>query len=276
MRETFAAEAPEDRMPSSLDSPLRNLAIVMVGTRFPENVGMAVRACANMGCGGLTLAAPERWDVEKARPLATPKGMRRLEAVRVVDSLAVAVSDKVRVYGTTARTGGWRQSLLTPEQAAEELAPLLLEGCGVALVFGPEDRGLSNEEIETCQRLVTIPTSGDASSLNVAQAVLLLAYESRKAVLRSGGAARRPCDRNEGARRITQAERDLLYARLRETLIAIDFLRPDNPEYFLMPVRRFLGKSAIRRHEMDMLMGICRQVNRLAQKKHDSGADQPS
>lgn len=276
MRELYTDEAPGDWTPYALDSPLRHLDIVMVGTRFPENVGMAVRACANMGCGGLTLAAPERWDVEKARPLATPKGARRLEAVRVVDSLAAAVSDKVRVYGTTARTGGWRRNLLTPEQAAEELTPLLLEGCGVALVFGPEDRGLNNEEIETCQRLVTIPTSGDASSLNVAQAVLLLAYESRKAVLRAGEAARRPPDHGAGSRRITQAERDLLYARLRETLIAIDFLRPDNPEYFLMPVRRFLGRSAIRRHEMDMLMGICRQVNRLARMKNSSCADQSS
>ena len=258
-------------MPHLRDIPLAYLEIVMVGTRFPENVGMAVRACANMGCGGVILAAPERWDVEKARPLATAKGMQRLEAVRVVDSLSAAVRDKVRVYGTTARTGGWRQSVLTPEQAAEELAPLLLEDCPTALVFGPEDRGLNNAEIESCQRLVTIPTSGDASSLNVAQAVLLLAYECRKAVLRvtsapSGVPAGDPA---EGSRRITQAERDLLYARLRETLLAIDFLRPDNPEYFLMPVRRFLGKSTIRRHEMDMLMGICRQVNRLVQKKGD-------
>ena len=145
-------------MPHLRDIPLAYLEIVMVGTRFPENVGMAVRACANMGCGGVILAAPERWDVEKARPLATAKGMQRLEAVRVVDSLSAAVRDKVRVYGTTARTGGWRQSVLTPEQAAEELAPLLLEDCPTALVFGPEDRGLNNAEIESCQRLVTIPT----------------------------------------------------------------------------------------------------------------------
>lgn len=252
-------------MPYSRENSLSRLEIVMVGTRFPENVGMAVRACANMGCGGVTLAAPERWDVEKARPLATPKGASRLEAVRVVGSLPDAVHDKVRVYGTTARIGGWRRSPLTPEQAAEELAPLLLEGCPAALVFGPEDRGLNNEELESCQRIVTIPTSGDASSLNVAQAVLLLAYECRKAVLRATSAP--SVDPGDGSRRITQAERDLLYARLRETLIAIDFLRPDNPEYFLMPVRRFLGRSTIRRHEMDMLMGICRQVNRLVQKK---------
>lgn len=241
---------------------LCHLEIVMVGTRFPENVGMAVRACTNMGCGNVTLVAPERWEIEKARPLATPKGAGRLEAVRVREDLPSAVGDKVRVYGTTARTGGWRRGILTPEQAAEEMVPLLLEGDSVALVFGPEDRGLSNEEIGQCQRLVTIPAT-HASSLNVAQAVLVLAYECRKAVLRALSGP--PSKKNAGSsRRITQAEQELLYSRLREVLVAIDFLRPENADYFLMPLRRFLGRSDLRRHEMDMLMGICRQVDRAA------------
>ncbi len=240
---------------------LRNLEIIMVGTRFPENVGMAIRACTNMGCGDVTLVAPERWEKEKARPLATPKGIERLEAVCVREKLSAAVGSKVRVYGTTARTGGWRRGILTPEQAAEEITPLLLEGDSVALVFGPEDCGLNNEEIEQCQRLVTIPTS-HASSLNVAQAILVLVYECRKAVLR---ALSKPLLKKNGgsSRRITQAEQELLFSRLRETLIAIDFLQPENSDYFLMPLRRFLGRSDLRRHEMDMLMGICRQVNRL-------------
>lgn len=242
---------------------LKHLEVVMVGTRFPENVGMAVRACANMGCGGVSLAAPERWDIEKARPLATAKGTALLEAVQVKASLAEALGDKVRVYGTTARTGGWRRSLLTPEQAAAEMAPLLLEGCPVAVVFGPEDRGLNNEEIEQCHRLVTIPTSAEASSLNVAQAVLIMAYESMKAVRNVEARPPLPGAPGPASRRITQAEQELLYGRLRDVLIGIDFLRADNPDYFLMPLRRFLGKSELRRHEMDMLMGICRQVERL-------------
>ncbi|MEG2005699.1 MAG: TrmH family RNA methyltransferase, partial [Bilophila sp.] len=146
-----------------------------------------------------------------------------------------------------------------PEQAAEEIAPLLLDENPIALVFGSEDRGLSNEEIEQCQRLVTIPTAG-ASSLNVAQAVLVMAYECMKAVRR---AVPQPVIDNPGhqSRRITHEEQELLYARIRETLLAIDYLKSDNTEYFLMPLRRFLGRSGLRRHEMDMLMGICRQVD---------------
>ncbi|MFQ8738486.1 MAG: RNA methyltransferase [Bilophila wadsworthia] len=149
---------------------------------------------------------------------------------------------------------------MTPEQAAGEIAPLLHEGSRVAIVFGCEDRGLSNADIEQCQRLVTIPTAGEASSLNLAQAILILTYECMKAVSRVDSQPSLGNDPGQQSRRITHEEQALLYARLKETLLAIDYLKSDNPDYFLMPLRRFLGKSGLRRHEMDMLMGICRQV----------------
>ena len=140
---------------------LRHLEIIMVGTKFPENIGMAARACANTGCGRLTLVSPAWWDKEKARPLATAKGEPLLDAIEVKPTLGDALAPNVLTFGTTARTGGWRRGLLTPEQAAGEIAPLLHEGSRVAIVFGCEDRGLSNADIEQCQRLVTIPTAGD-------------------------------------------------------------------------------------------------------------------
>lgn len=163
---------------------LRHLEIIMVGTKFPENIGMAARACANTGCGRLTLVSPAWWDKEKARPLATAKGEPLLDAIEVKPTLGDALAPNVLTFGTTARTGGWRRGLLTPEQAAGEIVPLLHEGNRVAIVFGCEDRGLSNADIEQCQRLVTIPTAGEASSLNLAQAILILTYECMKAVSR--------------------------------------------------------------------------------------------
>ena len=93
--------------------PLHAVEVVLVRTRFPENIGMAARACANMGCSRLCLVAPERWEIEKARPLATPKGLPVLEATRVVPTLAEAVAGSSLVMGTTARLGGWRQSVLS-------------------------------------------------------------------------------------------------------------------------------------------------------------------
>ena len=158
------------------------LQVVLVQTRFPENIGMAARACVNMGSHSIRLVAPERWDREKARPLATPKGQGVLDDVQVLPDVSAAVADCSLVIGTTARTGGWRRSLLSPEQAAGEVAQALERGEKVAIVFGPEDRGLDNDAIQHCQRLVTIPTNPEASSLNLAQSVLLLLYECAKAV----------------------------------------------------------------------------------------------
>ena len=98
---------------------LRHLEIIMVGTKFPENIGMAARACANTGCGRLTLVSPAWWDKEKARPLATAKGEPLLDAIEVKPTLGDALAPNVLTFGTTARTGGWRRGLLTPEQAAQ-------------------------------------------------------------------------------------------------------------------------------------------------------------
>lgn len=234
------------------------LRVVMVKTRFPENVGMAARACANMGADEIVLVDPELWHIEKARPLATAKGQTLLEAVRVVPSLAEALTGTSLVLGTTARTGGWRREWLSPEKAAQETAEALADNASVALVFGPEDRGLDNDEVELCHRLVTIPTMPGVSSLNVAQALLLILYECHKA--RSKG--RQPASDSSplASRRMNTEERERLTATLKDTLLQLDYLHGDNPDYFMMPFRRFLGRVALRRHEYDTLMGICRQI----------------
>lgn len=244
---------------------LRNLTVVLVKTRFPENVGMAARACANMGARDIVLAAPERWSVEagdpaKAAPLATGKGLDILSGVRVASTLAEAVADCTLVFGATARMGGWRREPLSPERAAAAACPVLAGGDRVAVVFGPEDRGLTNDEIEHCQQLLTIPTAPGASSLNLAQAVLVVLYECLK------GATAHPFRPGPApdSRLATHAEQELLHDTLRGTLLAIDYLRADNPDYFMMPVRRFLGRMRLRRHEFDLIMGVCRKVKRMA------------
>lgn len=242
---------------------LRNLEVVLVGVRFPENVGMAARACANMGCPNLTLVTTRPWSSEKARPPATSKGLRILESMRVSQDLDAALANTVLTIGATARVGGHRQNILSPEQAAEEVVPLLGEG-RVALIFGSEDRGLTNEVIERCRRLVTIPTSGEASSLNVAQAVLLLLYECRKAAAKHNHVPSRIP--GPPSRLATQEETERLLHTLRTALLRIDYLPTDNPDYFFLPIRRFLGKIRLRRHETDLLMGVCRRINGVADR----------
>lgn len=255
-------------------SLLRNIHVIMVKTRFPENVGMAARACANMGVGHISLADPERWDVEKARPLGTAKARDLLDEARVFPTLEQALAPHHLVVGCTARTGGWRREPLPPDRAAEEMLAALREGGSVALVFGPEDRGLNNQEIESCQRLVTIPTAPGASSLNVAQAVLLILYECLKAASEDKGTAPRPRAAKPDAPRITAEEQARLYAALKDTLLHIDYLHGENPDYFLMPLRRFLGRAALRRHEYDAIMGVCRQVRNRTVPPHPDGGRQ--
>ena len=137
---------------------LRHLEIIMVGTKFPENIGMAARACANTGCGHLTLVSPAWWDKEKARPLATAKGEPLLDAIEVKPTLGDALAPNVLTFGTTARTGGWRRGLLTPEQAAAlDSGDMLRVG-----VFVTDDMRFI-EETARAARLDRIQLHGDQS-----------------------------------------------------------------------------------------------------------------
>ena len=251
---------------------LDDVAVVLVRPRFPENIGAAARACANFGCSRLVLVAPERWEEDKALPLATPKGADLLRRLEIFDNLGAALAGFTYALGTTARTGGWRRSLFTPAQAGPAAAAQLREGGRVALVFGSEDRGLSNAEVELCSGLVNIPTAPDASSLNLAQAVLLLLYEVFLAAQERPYA---PGGRSKD-RLATHAEQEMLFSALHETLRDIDYLRPGNQDYWMLPVRRLLGRLGLKRGEFNLLMGVCRQVRWVAAKARGGDGDKES
>jgi len=244
---------------------LDDLAVVLFQPKFAENVGSAARACANMGVSRLILVAPRDGDPARAEALATAKGRQVLAAAARLPDLETALAPFSRVYGTTARVGGWRKGIVTPRQAAAEIVPALAAGESTALVFGPEDAGLTNRETRLCGRLVTIPTSDGATSLNLAQAVLILLYEcltTAREQARPGGppAAVTPPGAAAVGREITHAEREALFSALGRALSAIDFLKDDNPDYFLLPMRRFAERVRPTRAEFNMLMGVCRQI----------------
>lgn len=237
------------------------LHIILVETRFPENIGSAARASANFGSASILLVKPEMWQIEKASPLATKQGIKLLNEVQVFDTVQDAVKDCVFCVGTSARTGGFRREIQTPKECAREIIQYLQKGEHVALLFGPEDRGLENQHLEHCHRLVTIPTSPDCASLNLAQAVLLMMYEIYQ--LAPEKHKMRQKDKGAMSRRITIEERTLLHEKLKKILTQLDVIQESNPDYFFLPMARFLDRKDIRRHEMDMLLGICRQVERL-------------
>lgn len=232
---------------------MANLTVILVKTRFPENIGMAARACANMGCPSLWLVAPERWDRQKALPTATPQASEILDSIKIHDRLEDAVKDFQYVLATTARLGGWRKSWLTPEAAACETGPYASARTGI--LFGPEDRGLNNDELAYAEKLIHIPTATGATSLNLAQSVLLVLY----AFMNNSAKAE---NISIPIKTINYEKQMLLEENLKSVLLRLDCIHGHNPEYFFRLWREMLRRIRLKPHEYDALMGFCRQLRR--------------
>jgi tRNA/rRNA methyltransferase len=240
---------------------LENVGIVLHRPRFPENIGSAARAACNMGIGRLDVVDPECFDPERIRRMATHAAGKVVDGIRRFDTLAEALADRQVVVGTTARLGGEREKVTTPERMARRLVELSAAN-RVALVFGPEDRGLTNEDLRLCHELVTIPTAQFAS-LNLAQAVVILCYE----VFRAEAAPGTPVRPKLAARH----ELDGMYDQLREMLVRISFINPQNPDYWMNRVRRFGTRMELRAREVSIIRGICRQVDWYGGKRYADG-----
>jgi tRNA/rRNA methyltransferase len=249
---------------------LDGLAVVLFRPKLSENIGAVARSCANMGCRQIVLVDPGAWDKPRAAAVATSLGAPLLDRAARAEDLSSALAPFTRVFGTTARTGGWRRDIASPETAASDIVNALSEGRRVALVFGPEDRGLTNQEIDSCSNLITIPTAPGAASLNLAQAVLVILYECFKQAVRVIPQPLAPGDMP-----VDWKARERLYGLMRETLLLIDFLKLDNADFWMHSVKRFLNKFELKRSEYDMLMGICRQVRWAAGVADDTDPERP-
>lgn len=255
-------------MSKPADKPplLDRLAVVLVRPQMSENIGATARAMANMGCPHLVVVSPQNWQPDRARALATTTGHHILESVRWTDSVEEALAPFTATYGATARTGGWRKYLTNPAKAAPRILDDMLTAStnkhdgtpNTAIVFGPENAGLHNDDIEHLGALINIPTAPEASSLNLAQAVLLILYEvfSNALALTPG---HQETHEDDGPR-INHAEAEHLFRFIEDTLNTIDFLKDDNPDYWMLPIRRFITRLKLKRHEFNLLMGLCRQV----------------
>ncbi|MBI5520006.1 MAG: RNA methyltransferase [Desulfovibrio sp.] len=239
---------------------LENLRVVLFRPKYAENVGSVARAMLNMGVERLFLVDPVGYEMDRALPLATVHARHILENAQIVSTLGEALSGTGLAVGTTARTGGWRKGLLTPAKVAPEILSRLHEGLDAAIVFGPEDRGLTNEETSLCDQLVMIPASPGCTSLNLSQAVLILLYECYQLALTKPFEPKGPPTERDAS----FEERQALFSSMQEALTAIDFLKDQNTEYWMLPVRRFFARFRLRRNEFNLLMGICRQVRGVA------------
>jgi len=157
-------------------------SMVLVRPQMGENIGAAARAMWNFGLDRMRIVAPrDGWPNERAVALASGAG-RVLDAALVVDTVANAVSDEAYCYATTARTRDVHKQVVTPQQAMEDARNRLDAGQSVAFLFGPERAGLTNEDLACAGTLVSVPVNPEFASLNLAQSVLLLAYEWRKQI----------------------------------------------------------------------------------------------
>lgn len=240
---------------------LDHVAVVLQKPRYPENIGSAARAIRNMGVGQLRVVAPENFDLFKIRALATHAAGDVVDRIEVFDELADALAPFHFVVGTTARTGGQRKVINSPTRLARELVGISREN-QVALVFGPEDRGLTNEDIRLCHALVNIPTA-DFSSLNLAQAVMIMCYELSRAGRPDGGGFT--------PRMATRHELDGMFDQLRDILVRISFINPENPDYWMNNLRRFFTRLQLRAGEVSIIRGLCRQVDWYAEKRFRDG-----
>jgi len=246
-------------MPEKLN--LKNIAIVLVGTRYPENIGAAARAMLNMGIERLILVDPQNYDLARINKMATHAAAAVVEKLEVYDSLKEALADCNYVVGTTARLGGQRKVVSSPAKLAQKLVSLSDQN-RIAILFGPEDRGLSNVDIRSCNTLVNIPTA-EFSSLNLAQAVMVTCYELFRFSQDKPG---------EFAPRLAnQHELEAMYDQLKDVLMRISFINPDNPDYFMNNLRHFFGRLQLRAKEVQIIRGICRQVNWYGKKCYQDG-----
>jgi TrmH family RNA methyltransferase len=230
---------------------LDRIRIVLVGPLYGGNVGSVCRAMANTGLSDLVLVAPPGLDMEEARKMAVSAG-NILDARREVATLAEAVADCGLVMGATARIGLYRQHAASPR----ELAPRALEAAEqgpVALVFGREDKGLSNEEIALCTQLIRIPSHPGYVSLNLAQAVMVCAYE----VFTATGLFEPPVEKSAEA---PADLRERLFAIWREILLDIGFMNEDKADHMMLGLRRVWSRGKMTVDDVNILMGIARQM----------------
>nr|WP_238935217.1 tRNA (cytosine(32)/uridine(32)-2'-O)-methyltransferase TrmJ [Pseudomonas typographi] len=239
---------------------MQNIRVVLVNTSHPGNIGGAARAMKNMGLGQLVLVAPHSFPAPEASARASGAD-DVLANARVVPTLEEALAGCALVLGTSARDRSLPWPMLEPRECGHKTVVAAAGGQPVALVFGREHAGLTNDELQRCHFHVHIPANPDFSSLNLAAAVQVLAYEVRTAWLATQGA---PAAGPEPAAPAlaTMDQMEGFYRHLETTLVEVGFLDPANPRHLMARLRRLFGRSNVDHTEMSILRGILTETQK--------------
>jgi tRNA/rRNA methyltransferase len=260
----------QNRLLMSKD-PLQNISIVLVRPQYAGNIGSVSRAMKNMGLSRLTLVSPEQDPLSaEARMMAT-SAKDILESASIFSSLEEALAGFRWIAGTSARKGRLRGPFVSPREICTEIISLA-RSVPVAILFGPEDKGLTNEELAPCKALISMPTDERLSSLNLAQAVMVFCYELRMATLLipTEIADPRLCSKPAEFQKVEK-----MYAHLEDLLLRIGFLDPKNPKRIMHTLRRVFGRAHLGDRDVAILRGIFRQLEWYATKGNPGLARPP-
>lgn len=239
---------------SGPSSPLANIRIVLCQTSHPGNIGSAARAMKTMGLTRMVLVAPKHFPHPEAEALASG-ATDVLTSAKVVPTLEEALAGTVLAIGMTARRRDLSHRMLGLREAASEMLDAAAAG-EVALVFGTEMFGLSNEELDRCQLAAHIPTNPDYSSLNLAAAVQVAAYEL------SMTAATWKVPETPERELATHDELERFYTHLEQSMIAARFLNPDMPKRLMTRLRRLFSRAQLEKEEVNILRGVLTSKDR--------------
>ncbi|MGE8498310.1 MAG: tRNA (cytosine(32)/uridine(32)-2'-O)-methyltransferase TrmJ [Pseudomonas sp.] len=250
---------------------LQNIRVVLVNTSHPGNIGGAARAMKNMGLSRLVLVDPMGFP--SADAVARASGATDiLDAAQVVGTLEEALVGCSLVLGTSARDRRIPWPLLDPRECGVTACEQAESGGEVALVFGREYAGLTNEELQRCQFHVHIPSDPAFSSLNLAAAVQVLAYEVRMAWLAAQNqptkVAKVEAAAELNSQPVTADELESFYEHLQLALVEIGFLDPARPRHLMSRLRRLYGRSEVSKLEMNILRGILTETVKAARGEH--------
>lgn len=239
---------------------LDSISIVLVRTKFPENIGSVARAMKNMGLKRLTLVGGKSpFDLSAYKLASGAEDI--LERAEEFPILKEAISEMNYVVGTTSRAGRDRSPLLSPKRLVKKLGPLSLKN-SIAIVFGSEKEGLTNEELSLCNFYVRIPSSKTFPSLNLAQAVMVICYEL---FCSTGDTPEHPTD-------LARADHlEKMFEHMERTLKKAGFLDPEHPTRMMRVLRRLFGKSQLDEREVQILQGIWSSIDKSLRRRENIG-----
>ncbi len=233
----------------------KNISIVLYKPKYAGNIGSVARAAKNMGISNIMVVGTADFDREAMQQRSTHLASDVLDQIQYVESINEALGSFNYIVGTTARLGKARGPFISPRVIGKSIADISQKN-KVALLFGPEDTGLANEELRLCHAVVTIPTSREFTSLNLSHAVMILCYEifTASSVATTPSAAK--------PKLALSSELEGMYGQIQILLADIEFINPENPDYWMMHLRRFFSRAGLLSREAGLIRGICRKLER--------------